>query len=135
MSYETPNLPSTPGPKVSEKICPLATISHRTLELPKLFAPDGVPQYQVAVAVILPRKNIIARLRGSGNLNPVSSFQYENIDTNDLARRRAISETLFEHLAVNCLACPLSDVCKERMPLAQLARDLRLEDSFATPTE
>lgn len=131
MSFHENQLPNSLYPPCTEPVCPLAELSHATLSYSREYNRDTPVEKlsSTATAVLVPRRSLLARLQGAGRLHAIDEvveLQAEApVDPIQLARRKAISEVLFQHLATNCIECPFADKCERRMPLAEFAHELR----------
>jgi hypothetical protein len=144
MSRENPHPIVIPGLE-RLPICLMAELSHETLSAFATieYTYSKEPSLTIgseARAVVSDRKGIIPRLiRGLGmGIRITPQLADKNVVVTDetltkeapviKARRLAIAEALFAHLASNCVECSFSEYCKQRLVIADKARTLQLEE-------
>lgn len=130
------NLPTSLLPPAEETICSLAQLEHATTGY-KRERGSAVPvelRESSATARVVPRRSLGARIRGAkrvimtiDDIKIVNSIAPE--DPIPIARNRAVAEVLFQHLAQNCIDCPLEIHCEAREPIAQIARQAQVSTS------
>jgi len=130
----SPDIPASLRPAETMQICPLANLSDATVSFER--HDDGETEVHVssvATAQVTPRSTLLARLGGASRLEVLdevvevahhASGDQRISDPIPEARRKAVSEVLFKHVAINCIECPRAEHCRVRAPIAQLAREL-----------
>lgn len=122
-------------PKESKNICPLAKVSLETTELSAEISLDSenntvIECKTTAVVTIKNRRGLIPLVVGKKHIENLQVSTRISDNTNkenfiNRARAIALAEVLFQHLATNCLECPLANFCPERKSLAEYAHDLQ----------
>lgn len=118
-----------------EQICALAVLEHETIH-------DGIKTAEIhqdgvtarydatALAVVGP---VSSRFRNPFNRRvDITTIDFVVESSADhpvialaTARRYAVAEVLFEHLAVNCVSCPNRDNCDQTLSIAKTAQEFR----------
>lgn len=142
---------NNPLEKQTRPLCVLANLSHETTDITMelAFSPDSPgtgPTATVSAAAeanITPRNSLRARLQGSRRIiTPVTATETisqqgsgeKGPDPLAYSRTKAVGEVIFQHLAINCIDCPLAPHCDGPQEMGQLARELTNPTNYPTAT-